>query len=642
MEPTEPVKVWDAVIVGAGVSGAIVAMELVKRGRTVLILEAGRGVRNDEEGWNSIVETFYNAVAKVPNSPYPPTLQAPQADVLQVHQLQPEVPGSPGYVKNPNGYVPDSAGYMVQNGPQPFGSDYTRAKGGTTMHWLGTALRMLPNDFKMQTNYGVGEDWPIGYQDLKLEFEKAELEFGVAGDVRAQNLPGVDPDTFWGDYQYPMQRIPESYAALQLAKSLDGFPVTVGGADYQLYVTPTPQARNAMPNPEYVNPVTGKKGYQPVGTPGDPLRGQRCQGNASCVPVCPVQAKYSAHRTLNKAQAIARDNADIGCELRIEYQAVASKIVVPGRQGAVTQIEYLAYDSPMAAPVKMVAQARLYIVAAHSIETAKLLLISGAANGSDQVGRNLMDHPTMLTWGLTKDPVWPFRGPGATNAIPTFRDGPFRREQAAFVLPIDNWGWSWAAFSPGAAFGEFLREGKFGGKLRQQVAHDFSRQICFQWEFEQLPQQENRVTIDANYVDAIGLPRPVINYTIDDYVKKAMKTAMDLHHRICRQANITDKTVVFPNAPGYVEYEKVGYEYHGCGHLVGTHRMGTSPKHSVTDSNMRCWDHQNLYLVGCGSMPTFGTSNPSLSMAALAFRAAKEINEVLINEHRRPRVEDYA
>lgn len=196
MEPTEPVRVWDAVIVGAGVSGAIVALELVKRGRSVLILEAGRGVRNDEESWNSIVETYYNAVAKVPNSPYPATLQAPQADVLQVHQLQPEVPGAPGYVKNPNGYVPDSAGYMVQNGPQPFGSDYTRAKGGTTMHWLGTALRMLPNDFKTQTHYGVGVDWPIGYKDLKSDFEKAELEFGVAGDVKAQNLPGVDPDSF--------------------------------------------------------------------------------------------------------------------------------------------------------------------------------------------------------------------------------------------------------------------------------------------------------------------------------------------------------------------------------------------------------------------------------------------------------------
>ena len=132
---------YDVVIVGAGMSGAIVALELSKAGKSVLILEAGRALSDDQKGWQSAVDYFYTQVAKVPNSPYPPTSSAPQPNVLNFQQIQ-------------NG-VPNTSGYWVQRGPQSFGSDYTRTKGGTTLHWLACSLGMLPNDFKMRTNYGV-------------------------------------------------------------------------------------------------------------------------------------------------------------------------------------------------------------------------------------------------------------------------------------------------------------------------------------------------------------------------------------------------------------------------------------------------------------------------------------------------------
>ena len=57
--------------------------------------------------------------------------------------------------------------------------------------------------------------------------------------------------------------------------------------------------------------------------------------------------------------------------------------------------------------------------------------------------------------------------------------------------------------------------------------------------------------------------------------------------------------------------------------------MGTSPDNSVVDSNQRSWDHDNLYLVGCGSMPTIGTANVTLTMAALCFKSAKAMIERL-------------
>ena len=77
-----------------------------------------------------------------------------------------------------------------------------------------------------------------------------------------------------------------------------------------------------------------------------------------------------------------------------------------------------------------------------------------------------------------------------------------------------------------------------------------------------------------------------------------------------------------PTDAGYVTLDGNGYTYHGSGHLVGTHRMGDDPVTSVVDDRQRSWDHENLYVVGAGSSPTIATSNPTLTLTALALRAA--------------------
>ena len=86
-----------------------------------------------------------------------------------------------------------------------------------------------------------------------------------------------------------------------------------------------------------------------------------------------------------------------------------------------------------------------------------------------------------------------------------------------------------------------------------------------------------------------------------------------------------DYTQYNPTDSNYVTYNGVGYSYQGAGHLVGTHRMGSSPHDSVVNREQRTWDHPNLYLVGCGNMTTLGTSNPTLTLAALTFWAAENI-----------------
>ncbi|EFA71889.1 Probable GMC (Glucose-methanol-choline) oxidoreductase [Raphidiopsis brookii D9] len=86
-----------------------------------------------------------------------------------------------------------------------------------------------------------------------------------------------------------------------------------------------------------------------------------------------------------------------------------------------------------------------------------------------------------------------------------------------------------------------------------------------------------------------------------------------------------DYTHYDPKDPGYFEFEGSGYVYKGGNHFSGTHIMGTTPKNSVVDQNLKCWDHPNLYLVGSGSMPTIGTSNTTVTIAALTFKAVEQM-----------------
>ena len=82
-------------------------------------------------------------------------------------------------------------------------------------------------------------------------------------------------------------------------------------------------------------------------------------------------------------------------------------------------------------------------------------------------------------------------------------------------------------------------------------------------------------------------------------------------------------------APGYFNYEGVNYRLFGAGHVMGTHRMGTDPDASVVDGNQHSHDCQNLWIVGSGSFPTVGTSNPTLTIAALAFKTARNVLSAL-------------
>ncbi|KJK54991.1 GMC family oxidoreductase [Saccharothrix sp. ST-888] len=606
---------WDAIVVGAGFAGSLVAARLGQLGHRVLVLEAGTQAPGADLGHADAVRAYRSAVVKVPNSPYPTTAAAPSPDVTDL------VGTADG------GYRAD--GHLVQRGPLPYGSGYLRANGGTGLAWTGLALRMHPEDFRAG-DFGHGRNWPIGYAELEPYYRRAERELGVAGDAGEQRtevgLPLPD------GYVFPMHAIPRTHLDQVLADSLDAKRVhdPVAGTDVRLKVVTTPHARNGIPNPAYDDGA----GYRPVGAPGAPKAGLRCLGHAACVPICPSQAKY----TPLKSQAAWSTSVEL------VTRAVAGRVLVDGT-GRATGVEYRTYgdDGAPPGPARTV-EADLVVLAAHAIENARLLLASGLAGGSGQLGRNLMDHPVLLTWGLMPRQVGPYRGPGSTAGLEGFRFGAARARRAPFRIEIGNWGWTWAAGPPAGRVAELLRgggpdgRGLFGPALRQALGDRVGREFALQFEMEQEADPANRVTIDHRHLDRLGNPRPVLHYDLSDQVKRGMAAARAVSDQIFALLGAEDRTRYGPGPgwPGRFEHQGRSYGFRGAGHGAGTHLMGDSPATSVVDQWQRCWEHPNLYAVGCGSMPSLGTSNPSLTMAALALRSADRIHRDLSALRRAP------
>jgi choline dehydrogenase-like flavoprotein len=586
---------YDVAIVGAGPVGAILAHRLAAGGAgRVLVLDAGPAAGRTWAEYQSNVDQFLAAAIKVPNSPYYMPPNAPSPSVLDI-------------VKAGSETRPADNGYFVQDGPLPFASDYLRSQGGTMLHWLGTCLRMVPNDFEMRSRYGHGQDWPLDYDELRPWYAEAEYELGVAADVEDQEYLRLD---FGPDYAYPMRRIPPSYLDQCVATAVNGRHVTLDGERYELLVSSTPQARNSIPN----------RGYEPIGAHGAPHRGLRCEGNSSCIPICPVQAKYNPLKTWGR---ITGDD-DLRARVELRTQCVVSRVIHSDR-GPIEALEYLEYADGGSKPKHERVTAGVYVLACNAIENAKLLLASGVPNTSDQIGRNLMDHPYVIAWALMPYNVGAFRGPSSTSGIEILRDGPFRSRRAGFRMELDNWGWDFAAFAPYSDVETAVGHGKYGTTLREHLADTVPRQFHVGFLFEQLPDPRNRVYVDDAYVDPLGIPRPRIQYSIDDYTRAGMSAARQLWTQLFDHLGAADATGFDASDPRYLTYEGQGYAYHGSGHNVGTHRMGTRPENSVVDTDQRCWDHENLYLIGCGSMPTIATSNPSLTMTALALRSARSL-----------------
>lgn len=487
------------------------------------------------------VQTFWDAAIKVPESAYPNDPTAP-------HPLTHRI-----------------GDYYQQMGPETFKSTYIKVVGGTTWHWLGTTLRNVPADFKLKSLYGHAVDWPFDYDALEPFYLAAEQEIGVSGD-NSEDLGSPRS----GDF--PMPVIPMTYLDKQFAKALEG-------SKYQ--VRSTPQGRNSVDREDR----------------------PQCCGSGSCIPVCPVQAKYDA--TVHLAQAEAAGAV-------IYDQTTATRLNL-GTDGQIASVDFRRADGSTGT-----AKGKVVVVAAHAIETPRLLLNSaqeGAANGiansSDQVGRNLMDHPSKLSWAEAPEPVWPYRGPLSTSGIENVRDGDFRKERAAFRIEIGNDGHNWPTGAPLSTAAALAKQGLRGAELDAAIKKATSRHIRLASLVEQTPEAENRVTLDRDKRDANGMPLPRIHYDYSDYTRAGLDAAQQAHDEVFAALGATN-----------INHAK---DINGSGHVIGTVRMGTDAASAVVDADLRSFNHRNLFLLGSGTFPTSATANPTLTIAALSLRAVDAI-----------------
>ncbi len=464
------------------------------------------------------------------------------------------------YPRWPWAAIPDESSptaYFGDKSTASYGPSYLKLVGGTTWHWTGNTPRFLPADFALQSRYGVGMDWPIDYAHIEPYYLKAEHALGVAGN-EDQGSPRSGP--------YPMPPIPMTYSDRILEKYL---------SPYGIKVQPFPAARNSQ---YYDNRMP-------------------CCGSNNCTPICPSGAQYSADTDVDKAIRAGAKLIDRATVYRFELDDSR-------------QIAALHYKLPDGSSHRLTA--KYFILAANSIESPRLLLMSaqaqspdGIANSSGQVGRNLMDHVLFFHSFRMPMPLYPGRGPQCVSGLSMgARNGEFRRHHAASKLFLSN------AIDPQAEALRMINDEKNWGKIIPDLRDEMIHRACIGGEIETLPDENNRITIDPARPDALGLALPRIEYRLSEYTERG------LSHWQARIADLVQKI-----GGTSLSVSKQNSSHHPSGTL----RMGDDPKNAVVNAHCRSHDHPNLYVVGSSVFPSMGTANPTLTIAALSLRLAEHL-----------------
>jgi choline dehydrogenase-like flavoprotein len=506
-----PQKSADAVIVGAGACGSLVAKVLAEAGWDVTVLEAGRR---------------YDPAVDLANS---------EANAGKIMWTEPRV------YAGKHGVVPKT-GVGV---------------GGGTLVWLGVMPRFHPEDFRTYSTEGVGADWPITYDELRSYYTRIEREFGVAGECGP-----------FAPEQYELPQPPHrfNWQAQVLARGAEKLG-----------------ARPFAP-PVAVNSVA----YD-----GRPA----CIYCGWCGSGCPTGAKATASQVyLSPAKRAGA---------RVLSEAFVHRIIYDAKQGRATGVEYLDAENR-----EHRIDARLVIVAAHAIETPRLLLLSannafpdGLANSSGKVGRALMSHPTWQVFGRFDSPVNAFKGMqmGHVMVQDYYKaNGNGQRDYArGFVLisymmtPITYANLSGNDYGP--AFKRFL--------------YDYPYTAAWWAHAEGLPSEDNMVTLDPDVKDARGLPVARITYEWGDN---------DL--RLAAAARDKAAEMMAASGAGRVH---IGLNYGA--HAMGSCRMGDDPSSSVVNSFGQSHDIRNLFICDTSVFVTSAGVNPTLTAMALAQRSAEHM-----------------
>jgi choline dehydrogenase-like flavoprotein len=228
------------------------------------------------------------------------------------------------------------------------------------------------------------------------------------------------------------------------------------------------------------------------------------------------------------------------------------------------------------------------------------------ANGSGQVGRNLMVHAQTLVAGRFESATESYAGTvGAMSSRQFYETDPANDFVRGFIVAGNR------GYSPLLTALQFREWGAGHHKrLEHHLNHDATVYICGDDE----PEEHNRVELDHGRLDDFGLPGVTTTYAQSENSRRMVEAGIGRATELCMAAG-ADSVRDFGVAPGF------GW------HLLGTARMGSDPKDSVVDADHRAHEVADLFIVDGSSMPTGGAVNPANTIQALALRAADRIWE---------------
>ncbi|HLF45102.1 MAG TPA: GMC family oxidoreductase [Chitinophagaceae bacterium] len=563
-------KQYDAVIVGSGAGGGMAAYTLAKAGLKVCILEAG-------------------------------FMYDPQKNITQLKNPW-ESPRRGASTKlRPFGDF-DASYYGWDIEGEPFtkapGTDWmwwrARMLGGRTNHWGRISLRFGPKDFKRRSIDGLGDDWPISYEDIKPYYDKIDKLIGVFGTNEGLDN---DPDGYF--LPPPKPRL------------------------HELFIKRAAEQASVKVIPSRLSILTRK--IESTTERGACFFCAQCNRNCSM-----AKADFSSPNVLIYP-AIQTGNVEV-------IANAMAREVLTNKEGLATGVSYINKEDMMEYQVN----GRVVIVAAGACESSRLLLNSkserhqnGLANSSNVVGKYLHDSTGAALGGYLPALFGRKRynedGVGGMHIY-----SPWWLDNKKLDFPrgyhIEYWG---GMSQPAYGFmggienmnGKYVVHGKqkeaggYGKSLKEDYRFFYGAGVGMAGRGEAVPREDNYCEIDPNVVDKFGIPVLKFNVKWSDYEKKQARhmkeTFKEIMHNmgavITWGGNDDEKNDWGMNKPGEIIHEG------------GTARMGNNPKTSALNKWNQAHDCKNLFVVDGAAFTSQADKNITWTILALSIRASEYI-----------------
>ena len=565
MQIKENLKEYDVIIVGSGAGGGMATKVLSEAGLSVAIVEAG---------------PYYD-----PANP----------DQMTQMKWPYESPRRGAGTTRPFGdYDQAYGGWEIEGEPYSQVGDTqfrwfrSRMLGGRTNHWGRISLRFGPDDFRKKSIDGLGEDWPITYDDIKPYYDKVDKLIGVFGSK--ENLPN-DPDGFF--LPPPKPRLHELFYIKGARKS------------------------NVKVMPSRLSILTKRINND---------RGV-CFYCRQCSRSCMAYADFSSGSCLIFPAQKSGGQIDMFVNAMV-------RTVTTNLEGKATGVSYI--DKTDKTEYKL--KGKVVVLAASACSSARILLNSksrqhpnGLGNSSDVVGKYLHDSTGGGRMAFIPDlidrKIYNEDGVGGMHVY-----SPWWLDNKKLDFPrgyhIEVWGGMGApSYGTGFnvnAFNKFFGTpvGGYGDVLRKDMRKYYGSIIGMDGRGESVAMKTNYCEIDPKQIDEFGVPTLRFNYKWSEYeVKQAehmQNTFEEVIHNMGAIAlgDKADKTSNFGlTKPGEIIHE------------VGTTRMGNDPKSSVVNEFEQLHDVSNVFVVDAGPFVSQADKNPTWTIMALAWRSSDYIIE---------------